>query len=82
MAAHRLSNVLDICGQLVLSLLGEQTGIGSQRGLTDALSGEPQFVSTVGWLRGRWLLAIRHISNGGLDDPNIGETMLLAGMRF
>lgn len=57
-------------------------GIGSQRNLTDALSGEPQFVSTIGWIRGRWVFLVRHISNGGLDDPNIGETMLLAGMRF
>lgn len=57
-------------------------GIGAQSGETDALSGDPQFVTTVGWRWGRVSLLLRHISNAGLEDPNDGETMLLGAWRF
>lgn len=49
---------------------------------TQALSSHYQFVSTLGW-QGRHLsLQLRHISNGGLHDPNRGETMALIGLGF
>ena len=57
-------------------------GIGAQSGESDALSGDPQFISTLGWRWDRFSLLLRHISNAGLHDPNDGETMLLAAWRF
>lgn len=57
-------------------------GIGAQSGETDALSGDPQFVTTLGWRWDRFSLLLRHISNAGLEDPNDGETMLLGAWRF
>lgn len=57
-------------------------GVGAQTGETNALSGEPQFVSTVGWRWRRFSLLGRHISNAGFDNPNRGETMLVAAWRF
>ena len=57
-------------------------GVGVQAGRTDALSGNPQFVSTVGW-RWQWFsLLARHISNASIRQPNDGETMLVAAWRF
>ena len=57
-------------------------GIGAQAGESDALSGDPQFITTLGWRWDRFSLLLRHISNGGLEDPNDGETMLVAAWRF
>lgn len=57
-------------------------GIGAQAGETDALSGDPQFVSTAGWRWNRFSLLARHISNASLHQPNDGETMLMAAWRF
>lgn len=57
-------------------------GAGVQSGHTDALSGNPQFVSTVGWRWSRFSLLARHISNASIKQPNDGETMLLAAWRF
>lgn len=57
-------------------------GIGAQSGETDALSGDPQFVTTAGWRWDRFSLLLRHISNASLHKPNDGETMLLAAWRF
>jgi hypothetical protein len=57
-------------------------GIGAQAGETDALSGDPQFVTTLGWRWDRFSLLLRHISNASLHEPNDGETMLLAAWRF
>lgn len=57
-------------------------GAGLQVGHTDALSGNPQFVSTVGWRWDRFSLLARHISNASIKQPNDGETMLVAGWRF
>lgn len=57
-------------------------GIGVQHGYTDALSEDPQFVSTVGWRWQRFSLLARHISNASLHQPNDGETMVLAAWRF
>jgi hypothetical protein len=50
---------------------------------TDALSSHAQFISTLGWQGDRFVLMLRHISNGNLfGGRNLGETMLLAGLRF
>lgn len=57
-------------------------GIGLQVGHTDALSGNPQFVTTVGWRWGRFSLLARHISNASIRQPNDGETMLQGAWRF
>lgn len=57
-------------------------GVGAQVGRTDALSGHPQFVSSLGWRWGDFSLLARHISNARIREPNDGETMLLATWRF
>jgi hypothetical protein len=49
---------------------------------TQALSSHYQFVSTLGWQAKHFSVAIRHISNGGLNGPNRGETMALVGLAF
>ncbi len=49
---------------------------------THALSSHYQFVSTLGWQAKHFSVAIRHISNGSLREPNAGETMALVGVAF
>ena len=49
---------------------------------TQALSSHYQFVSTLGLQFKHVSVGIRHISNGGLHDPNSGETMALVGVGF
>ena len=49
---------------------------------TQALSSHYQFVSTLGWQGEHLSLQIRHVSNGGLNGPNRGETMALVGVGF
>jgi len=56
--------------------------VGVQDGKTDALSGGPQFISSIGWRWGRVSLLLRHISNAGLHNPNEGENILQLGWRF
>jgi len=57
--------------------------VGGVSGRTDALNDTPQFVSSLGWQGRHWQLMLRHISNGKLSGGrNLGETMLLAGVRF
>lgn len=56
--------------------------IGAQSGETDALSGHPQFITSVGWRWDRFSLSIRHISNASLHSPNDGETALVGAWRF
>lgn len=53
-----------------------------QAGRTQALSSGYEFVSTLGWQGRRFGVELRHVSNGGLHDPNRGETMLLVGAAF
>ena len=57
-------------------------GVGVQSGSTEALSGSPQFISSLGWRWGRFSLLARHISNASLHQPNDGETMLMGAWRF
>ncbi len=49
---------------------------------TGALSSPYEFVSTLGWQGTHYVLALRHISNADLHEPNLGETMMLVGFRF
>ncbi len=49
---------------------------------SQALSSHYQFVSTLGLQFKHVSVGIRHISNGGLHDPNTGETMALVGVGF
>ncbi|MGH8157476.1 MAG: acyloxyacyl hydrolase [Rhodanobacter sp.] len=51
-------------------------------GRTQALSSPYEFVSTLGWQGRRFMLGIRHISNGDLHRPNRGETMAVLGVAF
>jgi len=53
-----------------------------QSGRTQALSSVYEFVSTLGWQFKYLTLQVRHISNGSFKQPNRGETMALAGIRF
>lgn len=50
---------------------------------TDALSSHGQFLSSIGWQGERVVFTLRHVSNGKVfGGRNLGETMLLAGVRF
>lgn len=51
-------------------------------GRTQALSSAYEFVNSVGWRWRHLSFEIRHISNGGLHEPNRGETMALVGVGF
>lgn len=51
-------------------------------GRTVALSSVYEWVTTLGWQGRRFNVQIRHISNGGLHEPNRGETMALVGIGF
>lgn len=51
---------------------------------TDALSSRFEFMTSGGWQRGHFTLILRHVSNGRIigGGKNLGETMLLAGLRW
>lgn len=57
-----------------------QVGVAAPQ--TPALSSTQQFVSTLGWSAGRFILMFRHISNASTRAPNLGETMLLVGVKL
>jgi len=57
-------------------------GAGAQHGKTSALSGGPQFITSLGWQRGPLSLLVRHISNNCLHEPNDGENILELAWRF
>lgn len=60
----------------------EQLAATSTR--TDALSSRFEFMTSGGWQDGHFVVMLRHVSNGNLlgGGKNLGETMLLAGVRF
>ncbi|HEX5960940.1 MAG TPA: lipid A 3-O-deacylase [Rhodanobacteraceae bacterium] len=62
--------------------LGEQLAVTSAR--TDALSSRFEFMTGGGWEDGHFVVMLRHVSNAHLlgGGRNLGETMLLAGVRF
>ena len=49
---------------------------------SSTLTSQYQFMTTFGYHRGAWSLAIRHLSNGGLRGANIGETVVVVGWNF
>lgn len=60
----------------------EQLAATSHR--TDALSSRFEFMTSGGWTNGHFVVLLRHASNGKLigSGKNLGETMLLAGVRW
>lgn len=60
----------------------EQLAATSTR--TDALSSRFEFMTSAGWQDGHFVVMLRHVSNGRLvgGGRNLGETMLLAGIRW
>ena len=60
----------------------EQIAATSAR--TDALSSRFEFVTSLGWQHGRFIAVLRHISNANIlgGGRNLGETMVLVGVRF
>lgn len=49
---------------------------------TEVLSGHVQFQSALGWRYRRVALSIRHLSNGGIEGRNRGETFVLLQVGF
>lgn len=49
---------------------------------TDTLSSTYQFMTTFGYHRDNWSVAVRHLSNGGLRGPNIGENLVFAAWNY
>lgn len=62
--------------------VSEQLAATSTR--TDALSSRFEFMTSVGWQQGHFIVMLRHISNAHLlgGGKNLGETMLLGGVKF
>ena len=62
--------------------VSEQLATTSTR--TDALSSRFEFMTSIGWQRGHFIVMLRHISNAHLvgGGKNLGETMLLGGVKF
>lgn len=62
--------------------VSEQIAATSTR--TDALSGRFEFMTSLGWRDGRWMVMLRHVSDAHIigGGRNLGETMLLAGVRI
>jgi hypothetical protein len=62
--------------------VSEQLATTSTR--TDALSSRFEFMTSVGWQHGHFIVMLRHISNAHLlgGGKNLGETMLLGGVKF
>jgi len=62
--------------------VSEQLAATSAR--TDALSSRFEFMTSAGWQNGHFIMMLRHVSNAHIlgGGKNLGETMLLAGMRW
>lgn len=62
--------------------LGEQLAAAGTR--TVALSSRFEFMTSAGWQDGIFIVMLRHVSNAHVlgDGKNLGETMLLAGVRW
>jgi len=56
--------------------------VGAVSSQTPAFSSGYQLATSLGWQWRHVVISVRHISNGGLRQPNFGETMLLAGVSF
>lgn len=62
--------------------VSEQLAATSTR--TDALSSRFEFMTSAGWEDGHFIVMLRHVSNAHIlgGGKNLGETMLLAGVRW
>jgi hypothetical protein len=62
--------------------VSEQIAVTSSR--TDALSSRFEFMTSGGWQHDHFIVVLRHISNAHVlgGGKNLGETMLLAGIRW
>lgn len=62
--------------------VSEQLAATSTR--TDALSSRFEFMTSAGWQSGHFIVTLQHISNAHLlgGGKNLGETMLLGGVKF
>ncbi|HEX7369789.1 MAG TPA: hypothetical protein VF284_05820 [Rhodanobacteraceae bacterium] len=62
--------------------ISEQLAATSTR--TDALSSRFEFMTSAGWQDGHFITMLRHVSNAHIlgGGKNLGETMLLAGLRW
>jgi hypothetical protein len=62
--------------------VSEQLAATSTR--TDAISSRFEFMTSIGWQHGHFIVMLRHISNAHLlgGGKNLGETMLLGGVRW
>ncbi|MGH8111095.1 MAG: hypothetical protein ACREPF_06390 [Rhodanobacteraceae bacterium] len=62
--------------------LSEQIAATSRE--TDALSSRFEFMTSGGWQDGHFIVMLRHISDGRIigGGRNLGETMVLAGVRW
>ena len=62
--------------------VSEQIAATSAR--TDALSSRFEFMTSAGWQDGHFIVMLRHVSNAHLlgGGKNLGEKMLLAGLRW
>ena len=50
---------------------------------TDAISSHAEFIDSFGWQNDHVVLMVRHVSNANLfGGRNLGDTMVLAGVRF
>ena len=57
--------------------------LAATSGRTDALSSRFEFMTSAGWQHGHFIVMLRHISNAHIfRGKNLGETMLLAGLRW
>ena len=59
-----------------------ETLVYGTHGSTNALSGNLQFGTAIGWSWEHVDVMVRHISNARIKEPNDGETMLLVGVTF
>ena len=50
--------------------------------ITQRLSSSYNFKSQAGILIGPLVFRVEHISNGGIKGPNIGESLVTAGLRY
>ena len=49
---------------------------------TSTLTSQYQFMTTFGYHKDDWSIAVRHLSNGGLRGANIGENQVIVAWNF
>lgn len=89
-STHRdnLNHAVFVAGGGVRILAGKHWFASEQLAATDtrtnALSSRFEFMTSAGWQYRHFIVMVRHISNGRIvgGGRNMGETMLLAGLRW